>query len=270
MNCPYFTVPQFGVFDSNIKYPRMSISTLRTVSSFELELCTTEEPNMARIDDKEYLLQYGSLVCAKPGQQRQSHLPYKCLYFHLNTADPELLALLQQLPTTSLPPNSHELKAAFQGLLTVTECTTIEDRLFLESRICQILRLLSQQLRRSGSGGEQASAPNQAILLAARTYIREHLAEPLSLSALAEKANLSPTYFHRLFTDYFGITPAQYILDCRINAAKTGLLTGDYSLSELAADCGFSTQTYFCYKFKQATGQTPMQYRKEMLGRTIL
>ena len=31
--------------------------------------------------------------------------------------------------------------------------------------------------------------------------------------------------------------------------------------------CGFSSQTYFCYKFKQVTEMTPMQYRSEMLSR---
>ena len=98
-------------------------------------------------------------------------------------------------------------------------------------------------------------------------YIRQHLSEALSLTLLAGLCNLSPTYFHRLFTNFFSKTPAQYILDCRIAAAKTGLLADDCSLPELAADCGFSSQTYFCYKFKQATGKTPLEYRREMLSR---
>ena len=108
---------------------------------------------------------------------------------------------------------------------------------------------------------------HQKALLLAEQYIREHLAEPLTLEFLAAMCNLSPNYFHSIFTDFFHKTPAQFILDLRITAAKTGLLTGEYSLAELAADCGFSSQSYFCYKFKQVTGESPLQYRKKNLGK---
>ena len=110
----------------------------------------------------------------------------------------------------------------------------------------------------------------QKNLLFIEQYIREHLSEELNLEQLAGLCNLSPTYFHSVFTDFFRRTPAQFILDCRITAAKTGLLTGDYSLAELAADCGFSSQSYFCYKFRQVTGESPLQYRKKNLGKLEL
>ena len=56
------------------------------------------------------------------------------------------------------------------------------------------------------------------------------------------------------------------ILSFRIAAAKTGLLERKVTLGELAGKCGFSSQTYFCYKFKQVTGMTPLQYRSYMLN----
>jgi len=44
------------------------------------------------------------------------------------------------------------------------------------------------------------------------------------------------------------------------------LLTQNCSMSEIAAQCGFSSQTYFGYKFKEVMGMTPLQYRKKRLG----
>ncbi|MBQ8796577.1 MAG: helix-turn-helix transcriptional regulator [Oscillospiraceae bacterium] len=63
------------------------------------------------------------------------------------------------------------------------------------------------------------------------------------------------------------MSPAQRLLRYRIKAAKRGLLSGNVSPSDLAEKCGFSSQSYFCYKFRQGTGMTSTQYRDEMLDR---
>lgn len=71
---------------------------------------------------------------------------------------------------------------------------------------------------------------------------------------------------HKLFTEYYGITPSDYILKIRISAAKQLLITKDDSLARIAADCGFSSQSYFNYSFKKQTGLSPLKYRKKMLS----
>ena len=114
---------------------------------------------------------------------------------------------------------------------------------------------------------DHALLRHQKTLLAADRYIREHLAEDLSLARLAKLSSLEPTYFHKLFTAAFGVTPANRVLAYRISAAKAGLIEGTLPLVELAAQCGFSSQTYFCYRFRMVTGQTPAQYRKGKLSR---
>ena len=85
--------------------------------------------------------------------------------------------------------------------------------------------------------------------------------------ALCELFNQLPTYFHKLFTAAFGVTPANHVLGYRISAAKAALVEGALPLVEIAAQCGFSSQTYFCYRFRLVTGQTPAQYRKGKLKR---
>ena len=77
-------------------------------------------------------------------------------------------------------------------------------------------------------------------------------------------------YFHRLFTACYGITPAQYTLTVRLNAAKQHLLAGDDTVAEIAQLCGFSSQSYFNYKFKEQVGMSPLQYRKKMLSKIDL
>ena len=80
-------------------------------------------------------------------------------------------------------------------------------------------------------------------------------------------ANLSPVYFHKLFRAHLGMTPAAFVLSCRIAKAKALLKTGELTIGEITSQCGFSSQAYFNYKFKEVTGETPLQYRKARLSR---
>ena len=52
-----------------------------------------------------------------------------------------------------------------------------------------------------------------------------------------------------------------------IAAAKAGLIEGNIPLDELATKCGFSSQAYFCYKFKKMVGSSPTRYRQIAFGR---
>lgn len=120
-----------------------------------------------------------------------------------------------------------------------------------------------------GTTDESAVKPHRAALLRVSEYIRAHLSEPLSLEILAGVANLSPNYFHRLFTARFGATPNRYITDQRIRAARAKLAYTDQPLAQIAMDCGFSSQPYFTCRFTKETGKSPLQYRKEMQSRTL-
>ena len=108
---------------------------------------------------------------------------------------------------------------------------------------------------------------NKRALLASEQYLRDHYQQPVSLNNLAEVANISPIYFHKLFTAYFHKTPNQYLLDLRIERAKQMLLEETVSLVDIALSCGFTSQSYFCNRFKTLTGMTPLQYRKKELSK---
>lgn len=270
MRRPDFTILEYGVFDSNVKFPKMIETHDRTVPDYELELYTADCPGKAYINGTWYPLKHGACICAKPGQIRKSRLPIKCHYIHLRTQDPDMVKLLDSLPDYFTIWQLQGPVQLFHEMLTVESDELMEDRLLLESCACRLIRLLSSY--RKITAGEKVGSilMHQKALLAVDRYIREHLDNELTLAELAKLCNLSPTYFHSIFTEFFHKTPARYILECRISAAKTGLLADDRSLAALAIDCGFSSQSYFCYKFKQVTGKTPLQYRKEMLGKLTL
>ena len=165
---------------------------------------------------------------------------------------------------------AQDLLDIWNQMLPAESVRSPEDRLLVNSCTLQIIRLLSLQQKTAANIKTERVSLHQKTLLSVDRYIREHLDQELSLNFLASYCNLSPTYFHSVFTEFFQKTPAQYILACRIAAAKTGLLVRDYSLSALAADCRFSSQSYFCYKFRSITGMTPLEYRAKQLGKLKL
>lgn len=92
-------------------------------------------------------------------------------------------------------------------------------------------------------------------------YITEHYAEPIKVSQLAEMTYLSPRHFTRIFKDYFQTTPMNYITNCRLQRARLLLAGKDYSITQVANECGFSDSNYFARQFKKAFGVSPSEYR---------
>lgn len=91
-------------------------------------------------------------------------------------------------------------------------------------------------------------------------YIRAHLHQPLTLTELADVVAMSPHHFARVFKQATGISPHQYILQIRIEQAKTLLLRQDVSLARIASELGFVDQSHFTRAFKLRVGITPSAF----------
>lgn len=87
-------------------------------------------------------------------------------------------------------------------------------------------------------------------------YIDEHYGENITVSDLAKNASVSETYMYRLFRDYVGTTPINYINSVRLRASYRLLLDG-VSVTDTAVTVGVPSVSYFIKLFKGATGVTP-------------
>ena len=97
----------------------------------------------------------------------------------------------------------------------------------------------------------------------AAEYLSAHFADPaLSVLRLAEESGLSEVYFRRLFKSVYGVPPKQYLHTLRIRHAQLMLREGKESVTSIAEACGFSGVYHFCRAFKEETGDTPTEYRR--------
>jgi AraC family transcriptional regulator len=100
---------------------------------------------------------------------------------------------------------------------------------------------------------------SQVTLTLVKEYINDHLQHDLKLDELAAIAQISPYHFLRLFKQSTGITPHQYILQCRLNQAKHLLRHGNLSVAEIATQTGFCDQSHLTRYCKRILGVTPGQ-----------
>jgi AraC family transcriptional regulator len=129
--------------------------------------------------------------------------------------------------------------------------------------------VLAHELVRSNTGRAIAEARINGSLAAwqrrkAIAYIEEHLAEPISLTALADLVGLSACYFCRAFRQSFAMPPQRYQLSQRIERAKTLLAKHAVSVTDVSYAVGYNDTSAFCTAFRRLTGLTPSAYRRNL------
>jgi transcriptional regulator GlxA family with amidase domain len=130
-----------------------------------------------------------------------------------------------------------------------------------------VARLMVIFLKRPGSQS-QFSAQLEAQF-AERTPIRElqgwifdHLGEDLSVDALADRAGMSSRNFRRVFQKETGVTPAKYVEQARLEAARRHLEESAEGIESIASACGFGSTEQMRVTFLRAIGIPPASYRE--------
>ncbi len=91
-------------------------------------------------------------------------------------------------------------------------------------------------------------------------YLNEQFFEDIKIKELAVLCNISETHFRRLFLKYTGMTPVDYRISRQLLLAKDLLLSGQYSVKEVAFTAGFSSSHYFSRVFTAKEGITPTEF----------
>ena len=98
-----------------------------------------------------------------------------------------------------------------------------------------------------------------------RKYIDTHTGSRMLVSSLAQKAGMSVQNFIVAFTKAFGTTPAQYVIGERLRRARWLLDHTKESISTIAAETGFASQSHLTTTLRQHEGLTPTQYRRSSI-----
>lgn len=229
------------------------------------------------INDRAFKVKEGDLILISPNvlHKATSYQSSDCegilIYFQEGFLNPNH-PLREELPLL-FANESISLKLPLQQRLIVEELflkMLQEERtkkagyhLALQGLLLQLLVLLNRDVNNNHreSFFEHPSPMHEKISEIAR-FINQNYQEPISLTSLAERFFISPSYLSKVFKDVTNFTLIEYLNNIRVKEAKRLLLETRKKVVEIAAEVGFGSVTHFGRVFKEITGNPPLFYRK--------
>ena len=95
----------------------------------------------------------------------------------------------------------------------------------------------------------------------AKIIMNENVCKEIDPEELAEKLNISYSWFRKTFKKYTGYSPAKYFQELKLRKAKQILINTSYPVKEICFMIGYTSTEHFSNLFKKNTGLTPLEYR---------
>ena len=207
-----------------------------------------------RVDGKTFTVQKGDVVFLQKDTCYSAKVISGELWEHI------VVAFRTYGDTSALPPNgaiqvSHgsRFEELFRQAYSVWSQCAFGYKIQTKGIIHNILFSLMQESASRMLGSDTALQ----ALKAAADHVEQNYRQKITVEELAERSGYSTSHFARVFTNIYGTSPIQYVNQIRIIHAKNLLRTGQYTLAQIAQECGFSNVYYFSRCFKQITGTTP-------------
>lgn len=154
------------------------------------------------------------------------------------------------------------IEAMAARLLKCLEPDSVRNGMYVESLTHQLaLHLLSHYASPGIAADKFPTKLSQSKLRRAIQYIEENLHRELALADIAAALAISPGHFSHAFRHTVGLPPHQYVVQRRIERAKSLLRESDVPIGEVANRIGCSSAGNFSVLFQRATGMTPRDYR---------
>ena len=126
----------------------------------------------------------------------------------------------------------------------------------IKAMLYALLCDISQDLQKS-----DIMSRNYTSIYPAIRYIRDTNPAEIDTASLADRCHISPSCFRRLFRDYAGMAPLEYVNHLKIRQAQKMLQSGLLTVAETAEALGYADASYFSRFYKKITGHSPREDR---------
>ncbi len=138
----------------------------------------------------------------------------------------------------------------------------------LQPRAILLYEDLLLQIYESGQMGKKLPSYHEPSFQTLIEAIRKHPEEHWDFAREAEACSVTPTHFRRLFKDIAGLPPQQFLIQCRLLLATHLLIFTCDTIGEIAEKVGIGNQFYFSRLFKAKYRTSPLEYRREFVGKS--
>ncbi len=163
--------------------------------------------------------------------------------------------ILSSYPDFSYAQKAIEL-GAFSYLIKPIDDHDLENAIFKATK--EVYRNSNKDLE-----AVNIESTEDSLVIKVKQYIFQNIKHEMSRDEIADNISLNPEYLSKYFKKRVGLSLSDYINKERISMAKSLLIHTNLPMSVIAENCGYNTLSYFSYVFKQLTGLSPSQYRKD-------
>lgn len=162
--------------------------------------------------------------------------------------------ILEDIKGVLHPVSEYTFLPLYEELLSLTpNDTEAAEALILEL----IYKIKAEHYRKK----YQEKKPQKGYALTVLNYMKNNLEKSINLDSLAKQVNLNKSYLVRLFKSTYGKTPMNVLISLRMEKAYDLIINTNMSISEIAFECGFSSDSYFIAGYKKHFKETPLQTR---------
>ncbi|MBB5181154.1 AraC-like DNA-binding protein/mannose-6-phosphate isomerase-like protein (cupin superfamily) [Planomicrobium koreense] len=215
------------------------------------------------INGKSYRAGPGSIVLCNAGDWQEARVdprsPFQALYLSCSGT------LAEGLPISHV---RNQQLAPVQFLRVFSELQSLLERIIQQQQdrtmLRHLLALFFCTLERALAPAAANETPDiDQVIRKAQHYIEENHSRDITLENLSMELGLNKYAFARLFKELTGVSPIQYVIQCRMQTAQHLLLTTAGTIPEIAAQTGYKSATHFQQAFKKAVGTSPGVFRRE-------
>lgn len=227
------------------------------------------------VNDDIIIAQAGDIVIVNPyeihstidlkSEQGKYHLFMIGLDFFEDTRLPEFdlryLLIRKQLRFGHLVRKNERMQYILKQIVKEVEDTAEYYELVVRGLLLEFFALLMRDdvmsvEKKSGIAGDEMIR-QYMVIEPALQKIRDCYQEKLTTIELAKLCNVSRAHFIRIFKKVTNMTVVEYITDYRFKVANLLMMHSESSIAEVAEQCGFNDESYFCRCYKKKFGTSP-------------
>lgn len=228
-------------------------------NSFEFVAVVGGRMSITVDESKKYELSEGEAILIFPNQLHEfvgdGSGEYLCVIFSASFVEAYSSVFSSSVPVDNkiLSPDYHIGKVS-----EILESEGHKKRLFLKAAFYSLCADFDENAEY-----EPKKNNNHSLIAKIFDFVEKNYKGDCSLSALATHSGYHYVYLSRCFKECVGISFVEYVLAYRINEAKRLLLETNLSVLNIAYESGFDSLRSFNRAFKQQSGVTPTEYRRQ-------
>jgi AraC-like DNA-binding protein len=264
---------------------------IRCVKWFEIELILSGEGRIVT-NGKDLQTERGSLFFRTPGMMVNGVLPYASYIilfdpikdtiripeyknkksYNLSSEEGKAggIPFVRSVKGLELPPvmkvaNVERYREVFEKIHSAFLFHSIHNQFVLKSLLLQLLIMATEEWSyiSKNHSTNRSIRKNTPSISKVKDHIDRNTQKNFKLEQLAAMADLSPSFFCKLFKRIVGVSPISYINANKIYLAKKMLTKTNMSVKEISIECGFENDTYFFTLFKSQLGISPLHFREK-------